>query len=135
MLISGVVFILYTTLGGQHSVIKTDVIQFLIIVAGVLVCLIGGISFAGGVQGILADAPAGHWSFPLSPSFGATALLGFLFFVGLPYLVGPISTPALQRAHAGGRTPLRRLQRVSHAGRLPSLSPSSGSSPAFCCRG
>ena len=108
ILISGVVFILYTTLGGQHSVIKTDVIQFLIIVAGVLVCVIGGISSAGGVQGILADAPAGHWSFPVSPSFGATALLGFLFFVGLPYLVGPdiytrlfsARTPAVARRSA-----------------------------------
>ncbi len=89
IILSGAVFILYTTLGGQHSVIKTDVIQFLIIVVGVGICVVGGIVSAGGFPRIFAESPPGHWSFPVSPSFDAMALLSFLFFVGLPYLVGP----------------------------------------------
>lgn len=89
IILSGAVFILNTALGGQHSVIKTDVIQFMIIVVGVAICVVGGISSAGGLQRMITDSPPGHWSFPVSESFDAMALLGFLFFVGLPYLVGP----------------------------------------------
>ncbi|HSV96822.1 MAG TPA: sodium:solute symporter family protein [Spirochaetota bacterium] len=89
IILSGAVFIAYTALGGQYSVIKTDVIQFFIIVAGVAVCVVYGISSAGGLSRMFLDSPAGHWSFPLSESFGTVKLLTFLFFVGLPYLAGP----------------------------------------------
>ncbi len=36
--ISGIVFILYTSLGGQLSIIKTDFIQFLFIILGLIFC-------------------------------------------------------------------------------------------------
>ncbi len=89
IIISGTVFTFYTALGGQHSVIKTDVIQFFIIIAGVAVCAVYGVHRAGGLRGMFLESPAGHWSFPLSGSFGSAELLVFLFFVGLPYLAGP----------------------------------------------
>lgn len=110
IILSGAVFIIYTTLGGQYSVIKTDVIQFFIIIAGVAICVVRGTSFAGGFSRVFTDSPAGHWSFPLSPSFGAATLLTFLFFVGLPYLAGPdiysrifsARTPGVARRSAAG---------------------------------
>ncbi|HDP80095.1 MAG TPA: sodium:solute symporter family protein, partial [Spirochaetes bacterium] len=89
IIISGTVFIIYTTLGGQYSVIKTDIVQAAVIIVGVFVSAAFGLSSQGGLVAVLENAPVGHGSFPLSPSFDAMHLLGFLFFVGLPYLAGP----------------------------------------------
>ena len=89
IIISGAVFIVYTVLGGQYSVIKTDVIQFFIIIAGVAVCAVYGVRSAGGLSRMFLDSPAGHWSFPLSESFGPVEFLTLLLFVGLPYIAGP----------------------------------------------
>jgi SSS family solute:Na+ symporter len=38
VIISGIVFIIYTFLGGQLSIIKTDFIQFIFIIVGVILC-------------------------------------------------------------------------------------------------
>lgn len=89
ILISGTVFIIYTTLGGQYSVIKTDIIQLMIILTGITVCMGFAVPSAGGLAAIFHEAPEGHGSFPLSPSFNAFNLMSYLFFIGLPYLVGP----------------------------------------------
>jgi len=83
------VFILYTVLGGQYSILKTDLIQSIIIIAGLLICLILSISAAGGLTAMAAKLPESFFSFPVSDAFGWTDLLTFLLFVGAAYLVGP----------------------------------------------
>lgn len=89
MLIAGFVFIIYTLLGGQYSIMRTDLIQATLIVAGVIVCAVAGIGAAGGLAGMMAQLPPTHVSFPTSPDFGWGDLLTFLFFVGATFLVGP----------------------------------------------
>ena len=89
MIIAGAVFITYTFLGGQYSILRTDLIQAALIITGVAVCAAVGISAAGGLAGMAAQLPPSYFSFPTSPDFGWTDLLTFLFFVGATYLVGP----------------------------------------------
>ncbi|MEA2014122.1 MAG: sodium:solute symporter family protein, partial [Thermodesulfobacteriota bacterium] len=89
MIIAASVFIIYTLLGGQYSILRTDLIQSAFIIAGVIICAIAGISAAGGLSGMAQSLPPAYFSFPTSPEFGWVDLLTFLFFVGATYLVGP----------------------------------------------
>ncbi len=89
MIIAGSVFIIYTLLGGQYSILRTDLIQSVFIIAGVIVCAIAGVSAAGGLSGMAENLSPSYFSFPTSPDFGWIDLLTFLFFVGATYLVGP----------------------------------------------
>jgi SSS family solute:Na+ symporter len=89
MVMATSVFILYTALGGQYSILRTDFIQSIIIIAGLLMCLIISISAAGGFTAMAVHLPATHFSFPVSPEFGWSNLLTFILFVGTAYLVGP----------------------------------------------
>jgi SSS family solute:Na+ symporter len=71
MIITAFVFILYTLLGGQHSVVRTDSIQSLIIIIAILVSI------------------GDYFSFPVSQHFTWKSLATYLFLVGSTYLVGP----------------------------------------------
>ncbi len=86
-----VIFVLYTLLGGQTSVIRTDSLQILLF-GGALLTTLGLVLWTGlreGV-GVLGGVPAGHLAFPVSPGFGWYQLLVFYpLIVGMPYLVGP----------------------------------------------
>jgi SSS family solute:Na+ symporter len=89
MVMATSVFILYTVLGGQYSILRTDFIQSIIIIAGLLMCLIISIIAAGGFTAMAVQLPEAHFSFPVSPEFGWSNLLTFILFVGTAYLVGP----------------------------------------------
>ncbi|MDD5723610.1 MAG: sodium:solute symporter family protein [Syntrophales bacterium] len=89
MIIAGSVFIIYTFLGGQYSILHTDLIQAALIITGVSICSVVGISAAGGLSEMAAQLPPSYFSFPTAPNFGWTDLLTFLFFVGATYMVGP----------------------------------------------
>jgi len=89
MIVAGSVFIIYTLLGGQYSILRTDLIQAVLIVAGVILCAFVGVASAGGFAKMAAHLPPSHFSFPISPDFGWIDLLTFLFFVGAVFLVGP----------------------------------------------
>ena len=89
MIIAGPVFIIYTLLGGQYSILRTDLIQSIFIIAGIIVCTIAGVSAAGGLSGMAENLSPSYFSFPTAPDFGWINLLTFLFFVGATYLVGP----------------------------------------------
>lgn len=89
MIIASSVFITYTILGGQYSILRTDFIQSIFIILGIAICLVAGISAAGGLSGIVEQLPESHLSFPISPDFSAIDLLTFIFFVGATFLVGP----------------------------------------------
>jgi SSS family solute:Na+ symporter len=83
------VMVLYTALGGQGSILRTDLVQALIILAGILVCAAAAVAATGGPAAMAAALPPGHLSFPVSPSFGLADLLTFCLFVGSVFVVGP----------------------------------------------
>lgn len=83
------VFILYTILGGQYSILRTDGIQSVIILCGIVLCGIAGISAAGGISLMAERLPPSYFSFPLSVEFCWYDLVSFLLVVGATYLVGP----------------------------------------------
>lgn len=90
LLLVSAVFVGYTFLGGQLSVIRTDAWQ-LALFCGALVTMLGLVLAAGlGAGTVPAGIAAGHLAFPVSPSFGWYELLVFYpLIVGMPYLVGP----------------------------------------------
>jgi len=89
VVVMGGVFVGYTALGGQYSVLKTDFIQFIIILAGVVACLVLSVDAAGGFSAMAKTLPPSHFSFPVSEQFTGNDLLVFLLFVGSTFLVGP----------------------------------------------
>ncbi len=89
MVLAASVFVLYTVLGGQYSILRTDMIQSVIIISGLSLCLAISLPAAGGLTAVTAALPSSYFSFPVSSSFGWQDLLTFLLFVGAAYLVGP----------------------------------------------
>ncbi|MFC2032644.1 sodium:solute symporter, partial [Chloroflexota bacterium] len=83
------IFITYTILGGQHAIIRTDVLQIGIIFVGIFGGLAVLLSRLGGLGGLRGYLSAEQFAFPLSSQFGAMELVGFLLLVGLTYVVGP----------------------------------------------
>lgn len=82
---STAVFVLYTALGGQFAVVRTDRLQY-----GLMVLGIPGIAFGFALTGSggFAALPAEALRFPTSPGLGAGDVLALLVLVGLPHLVG-----------------------------------------------
>lgn len=89
MLIFTGVFTLYTVVGGQWAVIKTDTWQAGIIYAGIFSAFAVVLAKFGGFGGLWKGLPAGFSSFPVGPKFGTYDLVKTLLLVGLPYVVGP----------------------------------------------
>jgi SSS family solute:Na+ symporter len=85
LVLSTAVFVLYTWLGGQFAVVRTDLVQYGLMIAGIpgvaLVCALSG------ARG-LSDLPSEAWSFPTSATLGYRDIAGWLVLVGLPHLVG-----------------------------------------------
>lgn len=79
VLISGFVFILYTILGGQISIIKTDCIQLIFILIGLLMCFI-----FSSTNAINLNAP----SF-INSKFGYKDLFIMILTYSSTFLVGP----------------------------------------------
>ena len=76
------VFVIYTVHGGQSSVVRTDLVQFLIIIIGMIVLFYKAFEKAG--PGLLLSQ-----SFPTSAEMGTWDVLSMLLVVGSAYLVGP----------------------------------------------
>ncbi|MGB5924480.1 MAG: sodium:solute symporter family protein [Dehalococcoidia bacterium] len=83
------VVVVYAILGGQFSIIRTDVFQAPIFFIGIFVVLALVFSHVGGLEGLKASLPPGYFSFPTSPAFDWKMLLSFLILVGATYVVGP----------------------------------------------
>jgi SSS family solute:Na+ symporter len=83
------VVVLYAILGGQFSIIRTDVFQAPIFFIGIFIVLALVFSRVGGIEGLKASLPASYFSFPTSPAFDWKMLLSFLILVGATYVVGP----------------------------------------------
>lgn len=76
------IFVLYTAEGGQNSVVKTDLAQFIIIIVGL------GLLFSRSLEAAGPLAISGL-SFPTSSEMGAVDVASMLLVVGSAYLVGP----------------------------------------------
>jgi solute:Na+ symporter, SSS family len=87
------VFVLYTVHGGQSSVIRTDLVQLMIILAGMVVLFSKALEAAG--PGLISSQ-----SFPTSPEMGGWDVLSMLLVVGSAYLVGPDMYSRLLSAHS-----------------------------------
>jgi SSS family solute:Na+ symporter len=88
-LAAGAVFVAYTVSGGQVSVIRTDLLQVLLISAGLGLCAVAGLQLSGGFARLSAGLPASFFVFPVSPGFSGLDLAVLLLVVGSTYLVGP----------------------------------------------
>lgn len=89
MAIAAAVFILYTALGGQYSIIRTDFAQFAILTVGILISLGFVLVQVGGISGLTASLSSEYFSFPVSINFGWYDLVLFLILTGSTYIVGP----------------------------------------------
>ena len=82
MAASALVFIIYTVQGGQHSVVRTDLVQFVIIITGLMLLLSRTLG-ATGLSFLQVQ------SFPVSPERDSTSVMSMILVVGSTYLVGP----------------------------------------------
>jgi SSS family solute:Na+ symporter len=89
MVIFAIVFVAYTVIGGQLSVIRTDLFQAIIICLGIFIALALFLPHAGGLEGLRLSLPQDFFSFPVSAQFDWKALLSLLILVGATYVVGP----------------------------------------------
>jgi SSS family solute:Na+ symporter len=89
MAVFSAVFITYTILGGQFSIIRTDFLQAAIIFAGIFAGFALTIPQVGGIGGLQASLPSTHFCFPTSPEFDWKMLASTLILVGSTYVVGP----------------------------------------------
>jgi SSS family solute:Na+ symporter len=85
----GVMFVAYTVLGGQVSVIGTDLPQLLCVVIGLAGSAWFGLAAVHGIPGLKASLDPGFFSFPLSPGFTAADLGLLALVVGSTYVTGP----------------------------------------------
>ena len=83
------VVVVYAILGGQFSIIRTDVFQAPIFFIGIFIVLALVFSRVGGLEGLKASLPLDYFSFPTNPAFDWKMLLSFLILVGATYVVGP----------------------------------------------
>jgi len=89
MVVFTVVLVAYTVIAGQLSVIRTDLIQAVVVCLGVFVTLALFLPQAGGLDGLRFSLPQDFFSFPVSSQFDWKALLSLLILVGATYVVGP----------------------------------------------
>ncbi len=104
-LAAGALFVLYTVLGGQVSVIDTDLPQLLLVVIGLAGSALFGLRAAGGIGGLKSALDPGFFSFPFSPGFTASDLGLLALVVGSTYLAGPdmLSRLFCSRSQASAR--------------------------------
>lgn len=82
----GLVVIVYTAIGGQRSVIRTDLIQAILIFAGVTTLFIALLFRAGNPMG---QINAESWQFPFNKAMPPLKWVDLLLTLGVPFLVGP----------------------------------------------
>jgi SSS family solute:Na+ symporter len=89
MVVFTLVVVIYTILGGQFSVIRTDLFQAAILFIGIFAALALVFSQVGGLEELKISLPPSYFSFPLNPAFDWKMFLSFLILVGATYVVGP----------------------------------------------
>ena len=80
----GVLILIYTAVGGLWAVIVTDVLQFVVLTAAVLIVLPLSFDKIGGVQNFISQAPDNFFNFvndEYTPGFMIAFGLYNLFFI------------------------------------------------------
>jgi SSS family solute:Na+ symporter len=89
MSVSAGIFIAYTIMGGQISIIRTDSVQSAIMIGGILLCVSFSLQRIGGVTVLASDLPSDFFLFPVNSQFSFKNLIEWLVLIGSAYLVGP----------------------------------------------
>jgi len=89
MAVSAAIFMTYTILGGQVSILRTDVVQAAVMVAGISLCTFLSLQEIGGFGAMKNHLSEDFLSFPVNGSFSWGDLVEWLVLVGSAYLVGP----------------------------------------------
>lgn len=89
MVIFTLIFIGYTIIGGQYADIGTDMVQAVLIFAGIFIGCVLVLVNIGGVTELVNSLPANRFEFPLSSQFDIVDLFSYLLLVGMVYVVGP----------------------------------------------
>lgn len=87
VILCGSVFIFYTVIGGQVSIIKTDFFQTVLIFTGIALMLIMAFAKYGSPWSL--NLPETFLSFPVNNYFSYKDILMFFLFVGTSFLAGP----------------------------------------------
>ena len=93
ILLLGIMIIIYTAVGGLWAVMVTDVLQFVILFAAVLVVLPLSLDYVGGLDNFLEKAPENFFA-PLSGDYSLGFILAFTLYHCV-YISG--SWPFVQR--------------------------------------
>ena len=84
LVLTAALFVAYTALGGQRAVVGTDLLQFALMVAGLLFVALP-LALAALAR---TPPPARLLTFPTGPALGGADVLALLVLVGLPHAVG-----------------------------------------------
>lgn len=85
IIVSGIVMLLYTVLGGLWAVTVTDVVQFIVLMVAMLVVLPLSLFHVGGISGLVQNSPDGFFHFLSGPEYNILFLVAFLLLSGLSY--------------------------------------------------
>ncbi|MFC1771608.1 sodium:solute symporter, partial [Candidatus Margulisiibacteriota bacterium] len=100
ILIGSTIVIAYTSLGGIKAIVKTDIIQFVILAIGIPLTLICGIYHIGGVSAFTSNVPASNLTL-----FSDTKSLIAVISLFLTFLLGEtLVPPYVQRLLIGKDT-------------------------------
>ena len=84
LVLTAALFVAYTALGGQRAVVGTDLLQFALMVLGLLL-----VALPLAVAALSrTPPPARLLTFPTGPAFSSADVLALLVLVGLPHAVG-----------------------------------------------
>jgi len=89
MIIFTIIMITYAVLGGQLSILLTDVFQAIMLFIGISLAVVLVLSQIGGINELRVSLPGEYFSFPLNSQFGWKNLISLLVLVGTTYVVGP----------------------------------------------
>jgi SSS family solute:Na+ symporter len=89
MVVFTAIVIAYTVIGGQLSVIRTDLFQAAVICLAIFGTLGLLLPQIGGWDALRSSLPQDFFSFPVSSQFDWKALLSLFILVGATYVVGP----------------------------------------------
>ncbi len=89
MVLFTAVLVGYAVAGGQKAIIRSDILQAVVIVVGIAAAAFFVHAVTGGADSLIASLPPDSLDFPVSPAFGWSELGSMLVLVGSVYLVGP----------------------------------------------
>lgn len=87
LIVTTSVFLLYTLLGGQYSVVSTDIIQFIVMIVGII-CIATPLLFIKSIP-YFQSLPTAHLSFPINTNIGIFSAGSIFFMMFFPHIVGP----------------------------------------------